>query len=133
LKEKRDKHIQNGFSFFFLLRVHDKNVSDSNISKKEKTAFTHTHYIYIDRQPQKKNEENRRHDDDNDVDINTLKRMCVYVCTCVFALALEASVVLWSQLMTYAVHFFFFSFVLNIQGKCYLTQSKLKGYQRFYT
>jgi hypothetical protein len=81
----------------------------TNISKKEKTAFTYTytHHLYIDRQPQKKNEERRRHNDDNDVDINTIKRMCVYVCR--FALALKASVVLWSQLVTYVIYSLFFS------------------------
>jgi hypothetical protein len=37
----------------FPLHVHDK-MYETNMRKKEKTAFTSTHHIYIDRQPQKK-------------------------------------------------------------------------------
>jgi hypothetical protein len=54
LERKKRQTYTKWILFFFSLHVHDKNVSDCNISKKEKTAFTHTHYIYIDRQPQKK-------------------------------------------------------------------------------
>jgi hypothetical protein len=108
MKKKGDRHISYGF-FAFFLRVHGK-MYQTNISKKEKkTVFIYTHHLHIDRQPQKKNEDSQRHIGDNDVDINTIKRVCI------FALVLKASVVLWSQLMTYAVLSIFF--LLNIDGK----------------